>query len=187
MEHEVTKLTSHLASLSLSPDIDTPPTANHKNIYVLKCADNKYYVGKTEKSAEDRFKEHVNSDGSVWTRLHAPVSIVETLPHSPFLEDAKTLEYMHRHGVDNVRGGKYSLLTLSQHERAEIERSIRHENDQCLRCGTVGHFVLQCPSLDDTSKSDPVREGKPFCTRCGRNTHYKYDCYARRHLKGYPL
>src|SRR5271157_1126518 len=114
MEKELNELTQRLDTLSLqateTPErriVQVKRTLHHKSIYVLVCADGKFYVGKTDKEVPQRFQEHVAGDGSAWTKMHTPHSIVEVLVDAPFIEDAKTLEYMRRHGVDNVRGGKY--------------------------------------------------------------------------------
>lgn len=194
----MTDVTSLLGGLSLQDDndsnsvtkeaVDVTPT-RVKTIYVLKCTEDKYYVGKTDKNVEERFTEHATGNGSAWTQLHPACDIVDTLPDTPFMEDAKTLEYMRKYGIDNVRGGKYSLTTLPQSERDEIERSIRHENNECLGCGAIDHFVLQCPSRVVKSKSLPifVVGHNGGCFRCGRSSHWASNCYATTHLDGHYL
>lgn len=47
-------------------------------IYVLKCMNNKYYIGKT-KNPTIRLDQHFNSHGSSWTKVHKPMSIVEII------------------------------------------------------------------------------------------------------------
>ena len=90
------------------------------HIYVLKCKEGKYYVGKTEKSVEARFQEHLNGEeGAEWTRMYRPISIVESLEqaNNKYLELTKTLEYMEKHGINNVRGGPYCQVDLSKVEK----------------------------------------------------------------------
>jgi len=198
MEKEVAELTQSLGALSIQKPVP------QKHIYVLTCAHAKFYVGKTEKEVSTRLQEHLAGEGSAWTRLNPAHSVVETLLDAPFLEDAKTLEYMRTHGVDNVRGGKYSQPVLLQTERDEIERSMRHENGACMQCGAAGHFVSQCPSRFTTAMKEPIvrvavnakkvvslggssKARSGCCYRCGRNTHWMIDCYARTHLDGTPL
>ena len=41
-------------------------------IYVLKLKGGKYYVGRTDKNAIVRFKEHQVGKGSAWTRKYKP-------------------------------------------------------------------------------------------------------------------
>lgn len=194
MQPEVDELTQSLGALSLQKKKKT-------NIYVLACAAGKFYVGKTEKEVAVRFGEHVAGEGSAWTKLNPAQSVVETAEDGPFLEDAKTLEYMRMHGVDNVRGGKYSQNVLFQAERDEIERSMRHENGQCMQCGATGHFVAQCLARQPKTEKEPALlvsvapkkvvvigpSKSRCCHRCGRNTHWVADCYARTHLNGTAL
>lgn len=48
-------------------------------IYVLLLDNNKYYVGKTSKDVNTRFKEHLEeTTSSTWTSLYKPIKIVET-------------------------------------------------------------------------------------------------------------
>ena len=203
MEKEVTELTQSMGALSMQKPVQVT-TLPQKKIYVLACAWGKFYVGKTEKEVSTRLQEHLAGEGSAWTKLNPVHSVVETLPDAPFLEDAKTLEYMRTHGVDNVRGGKYSQTVLLQTERDEIERSMRHENGTCMQCGATSHFVSQCPSRPSTTLKEPVvrvavnakkvvslggasKAKSGCCYRCGRDTHWVVDCYARTHLDGTPL
>ena len=57
------------------------------NIYVLLLEHNKYYVGKSN-SVKERFEQHKNGMGSVWTRMYKPISLEKTIDQaSPFDED----------------------------------------------------------------------------------------------------
>lgn len=64
-------------------------------------------------------------------------------------EDKVTLQYIRRYGPDSTRGGKYSQPTLSRQQLAEIQRSLRHNDGMCTRCGRRGHFVSQCYARRD--------------------------------------
>jgi predicted GIY-YIG superfamily endonuclease len=50
-------------------------------IYVLKCADNTFYVGQTS-NLSNRLLGHISGNGTVFTRSHKPESLyyVETAP-----------------------------------------------------------------------------------------------------------
>ena len=88
------------------------------NIYILRLKDGRYYIGKTDNVAK-RFQEHMNGNGSAWTRKYKPVELVLTIMNaSPFDEDRYTEEYMERYGTDKVRGGSYvtNVLTDAQYE-----------------------------------------------------------------------
>ena len=47
-------------------------------VYVLKCKNEKYYVGETTIGVKARFKEHINRTGynSVWTGKYRPIEIL---------------------------------------------------------------------------------------------------------------
>jgi predicted GIY-YIG superfamily endonuclease len=47
------------------------------NVYALKLAGGKYYIGKSD-NIEQRIKSHFSGAGSAWTREHAPVKVIET-------------------------------------------------------------------------------------------------------------
>jgi predicted GIY-YIG superfamily endonuclease len=116
------------------------------NVYALRLKHEKYYIG-SAKNPKLRFEQHMNGKGSVWTKIHGPLDLIEERPVSEeggmFDEDNLTLEYMIKHGIENVRGGKYCRIKLSTNEKGAINRSIRHAQNLCLKCGG-NHFVSKC-------------------------------------------
>ena len=98
-------------------------------IYVLKLKKNKFYVGRTDKNAITRFKEHKAGKGSAWTRKYAPVEIVYVKNGDKFDEDKLTKKYMADYGIDNVRGGSYCQITLDPNARNVIEKEYEVEGD----------------------------------------------------------
>lgn len=56
--------------------------------YVLKLQDNKYYVGRTMKTLDDRFVEHLTGIGSAWTKKYPPLEVVESFSGDKWQEDA---------------------------------------------------------------------------------------------------
>ena len=74
-------------------------------IYILQLNNDKYYVGKTNKLLNDRYKEHLDGIGSFWTKKYKPLSIIKQIENSsPFDEDRYVKEYMSIYGIENVRG-----------------------------------------------------------------------------------
>ena len=83
-------------------------------VYVLALKDGFYYIGRFNIS------QIKNGGGSSWTKLHPPVSVVETIYRDAeydeeFDEDEIVYKYMKKYGVDKVRGGTYSSTLLSDY------------------------------------------------------------------------
>ena len=84
------------------------------NVYALKLADGKYYIGKSD-NIEQRLHDHFSGSGSAWTREYKPIKVIERRENvSRFEEDKMTKEYMEKYGIDNVRGGAYTQVDLSE-------------------------------------------------------------------------
>ena len=131
-----------------------------------------YYVGKTEKAIEDRFKEHSEKkDGAVWTGLHKPIRIVDNAGSSldaddKYSEDTLVYRTMEIHGIENVRGGMYSQIVLSESTIESLVKKMTAANDQCYRCGNKGHFIKRCPSRPASQPTATATSIWPFylCT-----------------------
>lgn len=119
-------------------------------IYILKLVRDKFYIGQS-KDVTMRIQEHFNGIGCDWTRKYKPLEIVAIIPRcSVFDEDKYTIEYMNNYGIDNVRGGTFASINLTQFETEMITKMIRSANGQCVACGSLSHFVKDCP----TKKND---------------------------------
>ena len=152
-------------------------------IYILKLQHGKYYVGKSA-DAVKRYQDHLNGAGSSWTRLHNPVSLLETRPErSPLDEDTVTKEYMFKYGIDNVRGGSYVTTELSAAQRTALQTEFWSARGLCTRCGRAGHFIKDCyahvEEESEEEESEEEESEEEGCFRCGRDSHFVKDCYAR--------
>jgi cellular nucleic acid-binding protein len=128
------------------------------NIYVLRLQGGKYYVGKSE-DVMKRYKQHENGSGSAWTRKYKPISLHRTIENaSVFDEDKYTKEYMSRYGIDNVRGGSYVEIELSDAHKDTLQMEIWQAKDLCTRCGREGHFIKDCYASSDVSGKRLVDE-----------------------------
>src|SRR5579872_3815511 len=115
-------------------------------IYILQLEDNKYYVGKT-KNPDFRIEQHFDSDGSAWTQKYKPIRIVYLIPDcDDFDEDKHTLKMMKQHGIDNVRGGSFCELNLSEDNRKTINKMFESVNNECYNCGSNDHYINDCPN-----------------------------------------
>ncbi len=113
-------------------------------IYVLRCDKGKYYVGKTF-SPKTRIRDHFNGCGSYWTSFYKPVEILKVYPNCDnYDEDKYTIKMMDRYGIDNVRGGSFTSLTLSPSEKGIIVKMIDSANNNCFACGSFEHFQNTC-------------------------------------------
>ena len=98
-------------------------------IYVLKCVNDKYYIGKTT-NPNYRLESHFNSLGSHWTTIHNPIELIELIPNcDKFDEDKYTLKYMEDYGIENVRGGSWTKENLNLDEKKAIKKMLDSAND----------------------------------------------------------
>lgn len=183
-----------------------------ETLYILECEDNKWYVGKTS-DVQRRFKQHIQGNGSEWTREHPPIRIVETRPiASQFDETNVTKVLMKKYGVENVRGGAYSAVELTDAQEEAIRHEFRAASDTCFKCGKHGHFSNQCKRKSSFSGTcscgqtfldfdefmshqksclpkqvakSPTKTGA--CHRCGRSGHWASSCYAKTDADGNDL
>lgn len=145
-------------------------------IYVLQLEGGKYYVGRT-KNVEKRYRDHLSGKGSAYTKKYAPISILKVIEMvDPFEEDKITLEYMYRYGIDNVRGGSYAMVNLSQVDIYAIKKKIWGAMDLCFVCGR-SHFSNRCREEYDVY-GDEIRK----CKRCLRRGHLAYECIEDKNI-----
>lgn len=85
-----------------------------KGVYILKCTNNKYYVGWSSDMGK-RISKHMKGEGSKWTQKHHPVSVCIKINNATKLdEQVITKSLMGVLGVDNVRGGSYTAVETSK-------------------------------------------------------------------------
>lgn len=124
------------------------------NIYILKCEDNKFYVGKTN-DIEKRLEEHFNDEkyASAWTSYYSPIKLKRFIENQDdYDEDKWVIRMMANKGIENVRGGSFSRVILPDEDKMILQRMIDGARDQCLICGDNNHFALQCPDKDTLPK-----------------------------------
>ena len=78
-----------------------------------------------------------------------------------FDEDKYVKKYMLKYGIDNVRGGAYCQIMMSDEHYDFLKRELWHSQDQCILCGRTGHFANRCPT---------VNQAQVKCDKCDRNS-----------------
>ena len=81
------------------------------SVYTLELEGNNFYVGFSD-DIPKRMAEHFLGRGSYWTRLHAPIKVLEVVPGNKELEAAKTISLMCRVGWRRVRGAAWCATEL---------------------------------------------------------------------------
>lgn len=162
-------------------------------IYVLLLEDNKYYIGRTD-TPVDRIISHFTNCGSAWTKSHKPKEVIESFVGDVFDEDKWTKKYMHKHGIENVRGASYCQVVLPEEHIKSIKRELDNVDDKCFKCGKKGHFIMDCNAKEDDDddlvaslKGMKITPTTTSCSRCGRDTHLASKCYAKWHANGREL
>ena len=113
-------------------------------IYILQLEQGKYYVGKTTQPSF-RIEKHFHREGSSWTKKYEPLSIVEIIPNcDSYDEDKHTIRYMEKYGINNVRGGSFCQINLSDVNLSTLHQMIQGATDKCYICGKSDHFAKDC-------------------------------------------
>ncbi len=151
------------------------------NIYILRLEYGKYYIGKSE-NVINRYNQHINGRGSSWTKKYKPISIEKTITNSSsFDEDKITKEYMSKYGIDNVRGGSYVEMELSDFQKNALKMEIWGAKDLCKKCGRTGHFIKDCYANTDIygnkiELEDSSNEDEWGCDFCDRTFNNEFGC-----------
>lgn len=110
-EHILPKDSQEYISIKYAQTLIMPirhiPDSIHGVVYVLKLENNCYYIGFT-KDFERRMIEHKHGFGSVWTRKHKPIGVLEKHPERTLnFENILTEKYIEIYGYSKVRGGDH--------------------------------------------------------------------------------
>ena len=120
-------------------------------IYVLELRDDFVYVGHSM-NPEERMQEHLlrGDRCPAWVLEHPATGkfLVPARPaegENPRLEeDMVTKEWMDKCGIDNVRGGAYCQVKLTEQQKKALEGELWHGNGLCFKCKAPGHCAKDC-------------------------------------------
>lgn len=131
-----------MKKIKINQNFEINKMSKEKWIYILKCQNDKWYVGRTD-DLGNRLRQHFDGKGSEWTRLYKPIKMIEKIEGDNFDEDKYTLKYMDKYGIDNVRGASYVQIDLDENDKLSIQKRLRGVSDRCFECGG-DHFVKDC-------------------------------------------
>jgi len=145
-------------------------------IYILELEQGKYYVGKTTNYAF-RLDKHFGSSGSSWTKKYKPINVLELIPNCDnYDEDKHTIKCMEKYGINNVRGGSFCEIKLSDNNIITLNQMIKGVTDKCYICGKGDHFANDCKKVSIKNPQIPTI-----------NVNEKCDCptsYFSSHRRG---
>lgn len=143
------------------------------DIYILKCENNKFYVGKTN-SLEHRIQQHFRGSGAQWTRQHKPINVVRIYRNRSSLDETfVTLQLMIKYGIHSVRGGPYCCTIFLPYTIKSIIKSICSENYVCSRCCNSDHVINNCSNNTWKCVYCNISHHsfeKTYCDNCGYET-----------------
>ena len=70
------------------------------------------------------------------------------------MEDRKVFEYMNLYGIQNVRGGSFCKVKLSNEETNILKRIINTEEDTCFICNSPDHMSTECCNRNKKNKNN---------------------------------
>lgn len=146
-------------------------------VYILELEHEKYYVGRTD-NVSRRLGEHMCGKGSEWTKMYKPLNVyAEISDADSFDEDKYTKIMMAEHGIDNVRGGSYTQIELSDQVKQFLQVELSNASDHCFICGSDKHFAKRCKQKQTKTIDNTVQ---PVCYKCKKTGHFANKCRKRK-------
>ncbi len=143
-------------------------------LYVLLLEKEKYYIGRTY-DLDKRLIDHSNGNGSEWTSLYKVIKVIEIIKNcKPQDEDAMTITYMTKYGIENVRGGTFCNIILSKDTIKFLEKMINTQTLTCYNCNEKGHYANDCKIRKNIESVT--------CYKCGKKGHYANKCFEPKQI-----
>lgn len=154
------------------------------HIYILKLKQNKYFVGKTDNlnfTLNDFDKSKLS-----WTLKYEPIELYNFMPHcDEFDEDKFTLKYMALLGIDNVRGGTFKQLNITEDEVNVIIKMIINSNhsydhdrqSMCISFNDIANIpYMYAETWYKYIKQNKSNTKELLCEKCRIFCHLSKDC-----------
>jgi len=149
---------------------------NKTNIIVFNLESNKYYLDECN-NINKLFDKNID-----WITKYNSISIKTIIENINIKDIDKYVRmYMHKFGINNVRGGSYK----DEINIDNIKELIWSENNCCLRCGFNNHTEINCYSKKNIYGNE--LEYNIRCLRCGRLGHRLFECFAKYNNEGIRL
>lgn len=133
----------------LPPLIPLQKEGNTYKVYILELENNYFYIGVTQ-NIEERYKNHLEGNAALWTKLHKPLKYTihkefDTRREANVEESSLTLSYMYKYSIEKVRGGRYANPVLNKFLMLCLKTEMAHNETLCFQCFKKGHYVRDCP------------------------------------------
>lgn len=122
-------------------------TGNKVITYVLKCQNNKYYIGQsTVKTLNDTIKRDFLGKSNRYTLVYPPLKIEREYDLSHLRKDITELTkvYMKNYGVENVRNCITCEITLSKYYKKYLLEEVEKYKPRCSICFSPNHIDKDC-------------------------------------------
>jgi len=122
------------------------------HIYVLELESNNFFVGKTDNIIFNITQFDRNS--SSFTKKYKPLILYEFKEKCDFIDIDTTVKiYMNKYGIENVRGGSYLDLELSNEQKKILQGELWTIDNKCYKCGEE-HLFKECNFIEKIDKKD---------------------------------
>ena len=133
----VTKEDARYFAKELISDGMPPQPSGQFAVYVVRCDNDVYYVGRSSaEGVERRISEHKAGRGAEYTKRHPVVEVVETrYSDNAFMENLVFHEYCSKYGIQSVRGSTHCNEIINKTQEKAIQRVLDGALDKCYSCG----------------------------------------------------
>lgn len=146
------------------------------NIYVLKCENNTYFIGKTNNKQIFKFK-NFNALYYDFTIKNKPLYLYKIIENCDIFDlDKIVKKFMNKYGIDYVRGGSYLDIELSHYQKNQLKAELYTIQNKCYLCGE-DHEHKTCPEkiiIENTTMNKYIEINTFKCRKPVKINNYIY-------------